>query len=43
MSALNNNVVICILHVFVLAKKQAIYDQFGEEGLRNGVPDSDTG
>jgi DnaJ-class molecular chaperone len=26
-----------------LAKKQAIYDQFGEEGLRIGVPDSDTG
>ncbi|XP_028412266.1 dnaJ homolog subfamily B member 13-like [Dendronephthya gigantea] len=24
-------------------KKRAIYDQFGEEGLRNGVPDSDTG
>ena len=25
------------------AKKRAVYDQFGEEGLRNGVPDSDTG
>ncbi|XP_046848364.1 dnaJ homolog subfamily B member 13-like [Xenia sp. Carnegie-2017] len=23
-------------------KRRAIYDQFGEEGLRNGVPDSDT-
>lgn len=25
------------------AKRRAIYDQFGEEGLRNGVPDTDTG
>ena len=25
------------------AKKRAIYDQFGEEGLRSGVPDSGTG
>ena len=24
-------------------KKRAVYDQFGEEGLRSGVPDSDTG
>ena len=25
---------------FVTAKKKAVYDQFGEEGLKNGVPQS---
>jgi DnaJ-class molecular chaperone len=29
--------------IIYLAKKQAIYNQFGEEGLRNGVPDGDSG
>ena len=28
-----------ILSYFFIARKKAVYDQFGEEGLKNGVPE----
>ena len=34
---------IIVLNVYLLGKRRAIYDQFGEEGLKGGVPDGTGG